>query len=83
MFTFRAPNVEVLLYLARANAKDGKLREAKLALLRARRVAPHDSVILYNIALILQMLASELLGNKKSTLEEVLQAVHELGLSHR
>lgn len=80
---FKAPSVEVLLYLARAYAKDGKLKEAKNVLLKARRIAPHDTVILYNIALILQNLASHLLRNEKSTLEEVLQAVHELGLSHR
>ena len=42
-----------------------------------------DSVILYNIALILQKLASQLLRDEKSNLSEVLQAVHELGLSHR
>jgi hypothetical protein len=32
-----------------------------------------DTVILYNIALILQKLASQLLRDEKSTLEEVLQ----------
>jgi len=37
---YKHPNVEVLLYLARAYAKSGKLREAKLTLLKARRVAP-------------------------------------------
>jgi len=42
-----------------------------------------DTVILYNIALILQKLASQLLRDEKSTLSEVLQAVHELGLSHK
>jgi hypothetical protein len=42
-----------------------------------------DTVILYNIALILQKLASQLLRDEKSNLSEVLQAVHELGLSHR
>ena len=40
-------------------------------------------VILYNIALILQKLASQLLRDEKSTLTEVLQAVHELGISHK
>ena len=72
-----------LLYLARAYAKYGKLKEAKMTLLKARRVAPHDTVILYNIALILQRLASQLLRDEKSNLNEVLQAVHELGLSHK
>ncbi len=76
-------SVEVQLYLARAYAKAGKLREAKLTLLKARRVAPEDTVILYNIALILQRLASQLLRNEKSSLAEVSQAVIELGLSHK
>merc|ERR1711902_218946 len=76
-------NVDVLLYPARAYAKNGKLKEAKMTLLKARRVSPQDTVILYNIALILQKLASRLLRDEKSTLSEVLQAVHELGLSHK
>jgi len=80
---FKHPNVEVLGYLARAYFRAGKLKEAKAALLKARRVAPQDTIILYNIALVLQKLASQLLRDEKSTLEEVLQAVHELGISHR
>uniref|UniRef100_A0A0K2UHC9 Uncharacterized protein n=1 Tax=Lepeophtheirus salmonis TaxID=72036 RepID=A0A0K2UHC9_LEPSM len=80
---FKYHNVELLLYLARAYAKDGKLKEAKMTLLKARRIVPQDTVILYNIALILQKLAAQLLRGDKSTLEEVLQAVHELGLSHK
>jgi len=80
---YKAPNVEVLQYLSRAYYKAGKLREAKSALLRARRVAPQDTVILFNIALVLQKLAAQLLRDEKSTLEEVLQAVHELGISHK
>merc|ERR1719330_2231161 len=80
---FKHPNVEVLQYLARAYFKAGKLKDAKMTLLRARRGAPHDTLILYNIALILQKLASQLLRDEKSTLEEVLQAVHELGISHK
>ena len=66
-----------------ASLQAGKLKEAKMTLLRARRVAPHDTLILYNIALILQKLASQLLRDEKSTLTEVLQAVHELGISHK
>jgi RNA polymerase-associated protein CTR9 len=37
---FKYHNVEVLLYLARAYAKSGKLKDAKITLLKARRVAP-------------------------------------------
>ncbi|TRY67808.1 hypothetical protein TCAL_07229 [Tigriopus californicus] len=80
---FKYHSVDVLLYLARAYARNGQLKEAKMTLLKARRIAPHDTVILYNIALILQKLANQLLRDEKSTLEEVLQAVHELGLSHK
>ena len=71
------------MYLARAYAKDGKLREAKTALLSARRVAPQDTVVLYNVALVLQRMAGQVLPNPKSPLGTVLQAVHELGLAHR
>ena len=78
---FKHPNVQVLQYLARAYFKARKLKDAKRTLLKARRVAPHDTVILYNIALILQKLASQLLRDEKSTLTEVLQAVHELGIA--
>ena len=80
---YKYHHVETLQYLARAYAKSGRLKEAKMTLLKARRVAPHDTVILYNIALILQKLASQLLRDEKSNLNEVLQAVHELGLSHK
>ncbi|XP_044259150.1 RNA polymerase-associated protein CTR9 homolog [Tribolium madens] len=78
---FKYNNVEVLQYLARAYYKASKLKEAKMVLLKARRVAPHDTVLLYNIALVLQRLATYILKDEKSTLQTVLQAVHELGLS--
>lgn len=40
-------------------------------------------VLLFNIALVLQRLATLILKDEKSTLEVVLQAVHELGLAHK
>lgn len=76
-------NVEVMQYLARAYFRAGKLKEAKMTLLKARRVAPQDTLLLFNIALVLQRLAMFILKDEKSTLNVVLQAVHELGLSHR
>lgn len=75
--------MEVLTCLARAYFRAGKLKEAKATLLKARRVAPQDTVLLYNIALVLQRLATLILKDEKSTLTTVLQAVHELGLSHK
>ncbi|KAK9885962.1 hypothetical protein WA026_013838 [Henosepilachna vigintioctopunctata] len=78
---FKYNNVEVLQYLARAYYRSGKLKEAKMVLLKAKRVAPQDPVLLYNIAFVLQKLATVILKDEKSTLQIVLQAVHELRLS--
>lgn len=80
---YKYHHVEGLSYLARAYFKAGKLKEAKTVLLKARRVAPQDTVLLYNIALVLQRLAEQILPDEKSSLQTVLQAVHELGLSHK
>ena len=80
---FKHNNVEVSQYLARAYFRAGKLNEAKTVLLKARRVAPQDTVLLFNIALVLQRLAMQILKDEKSVLSEVLQAVHELGLAHK
>uniref|UniRef100_U5EWJ6 Putative rna polymerase-associated protein ctr9 n=1 Tax=Corethrella appendiculata TaxID=1370023 RepID=U5EWJ6_9DIPT len=76
-------NVEVMQYLARAYFRAGRLKEAKLTLLKARRVAPQDTVLLFNIALVLQRLAMVILRDEKSVLNVVLQAVHELRLAHK
>lgn len=80
---FKHHNVEVMQYLARAYFRAGKLNEAKNVLLKARRVAPQDTVLLFNIALVLQRLAMQILKDEKSVLSVVLQAVHELGLAHK
>ncbi|XP_055950450.1 RNA polymerase-associated protein CTR9 homolog isoform X1 [Argiope bruennichi] len=80
---FKHHNVEILMYLARAYYRCGKLAECKQMLLKARRVAPHDTVILYNIALVLQKLATQTLKDEKSNLKTVLSAVHELDLAQR
>lgn len=76
-------HVEGLIYLARALSAAGRLREAKIALSRARRVAPHDGALLYNTALILRRLATHVLRDDRSPLPTVLGAVHELGLSQK
>lgn len=80
---YKYHNVEVMQYLARAYFRAGKLNEAKTVLLKARRVAPQDTVLLFNVALVLQRLAMQILKNEKSVLSEVLQAVSELGLAHK
>ncbi|VDP07315.1 unnamed protein product [Soboliphyme baturini] len=80
---YKHTNVEVLLYLAQAYFKADRLNECKLILLRARQVAPHDLVLMYNIAYVLQKLAMHLLKDDKSNLTLVLQAVNDLKLAER
>ncbi|XP_016377082.1 RNA polymerase-associated protein CTR9 homolog [Sinocyclocheilus rhinocerous] len=80
---YKYQNTEVLLYLARALFKCGKLQECKHTLLRARHVAPSDTVLMFNVALVLQRLATLVLKDEKSNLKAVLSAVKELELAHR
>uniref|UniRef100_A0A8D0DPK0 RNA polymerase-associated protein CTR9 homolog n=1 Tax=Salvator merianae TaxID=96440 RepID=A0A8D0DPK0_SALMN len=80
---YKHQSTEVLLYLARALFKCGKLQECKQTLLKARHVAPSDTVLMFNVALVLQRLATSVLKDEKSNLKEVLNAVKELELAHR
>ena len=78
---FKYNNVEVLTYLARALVKGNRLREAHNVLLNARRVAPHDLTLMFNVALVQQKLAQEMLKDENSTLPLVLQAIDHLKVS--
>jgi len=80
---FQCTNVDIMLYIARAYYKWGKMRQCKNVLLKIRRVLPNDTLILFNLALVLQKLAASVLEDTKSSLRTVLQAVHELGLAHK
>lgn len=80
---FQSTNVEIMLYIARAYYKCGKMRECKNVLLKIRRVLPNDTLILFNLALVLQKLAASILEDTKSSLRTVSQAVHELGLANK
>lgn len=77
------PNVDILLYLARAYYKSNKLKECKSVLLKARMVAPQDTVILYNLAVVLKKYAKLVLEDSKSNLRTVVAAVHELGVANK
>lgn len=46
-------------------------------------MAPTETIIIYNLALILRKLATQILRDDKSTLSLVLSAVHELTLAHK
>jgi RNA polymerase-associated protein CTR9 len=72
-----------MMYLARAYYKCGKLRECKQTLLKARHVSPSNTVLLYNVALVQQKLATSILKDEKSNLKVVLGAVHDLELANK
>ncbi|XP_011403140.1 PREDICTED: RNA polymerase-associated protein CTR9 homolog [Amphimedon queenslandica] len=76
-------NTEVLLYLARAYFKAGRILDCKTTLIKARHIAPHDSLLLFNLALVQRWSASSTLKNLQSTLADVLSAVRELEMAQR
>lgn len=76
-------NAEILMYIARAYYKWGKLTECKNVLLKIRRIAPNDSLIIFNLALVLKKIAISVLEDVKSSLSPVVQAVTELGLARK
>lgn len=80
---YKNPNVDILLYLARAYYKNNKLKECKNVLLKARMVAPQDTVVLYNLAVVLKRYAKLILEDSKSNLKTVIGAVHELGVANK
>lgn len=80
---FKHHDPEVLTYLARAYFKCNKLAECKKVLLKARHVAPQDLVVLYNVSVVMQQLAMNVLKNEKSNLKTVLRAVTELELAQK
>ncbi|XP_069759858.1 RNA polymerase-associated protein CTR9 homolog isoform X2 [Narcine bancroftii] len=80
---YKHQSTEVLLFLARAYFKCGKLQDCKQTLLKARHATPNDTVLMFNMALVLQRLATSVLRDEKSSLKAVLNAVKELELAHR
>lgn len=76
-------DVEWLTWVARAHTLAGRATAARGALLRARRVAPHDAAAACNAARALRRRAALVLKDERSDLPLVLRAVHELSVSHR
>ena len=58
-------------------------KNSVLLLPQARHVSPSDTVLLYNIALVQQKLATSILKDEKSNLKTVLGAVRDLELAHK
>lgn len=50
---------------------------------QARHIAPHDSLLLFNLALVQRLLATSVLRNDQSSLSMVLAAVRELEMAQR
>ena len=76
-------NTDVLLYLARAYFMSGRLEDCKTTLLKARHIAPNDSLLLFNLALVEQRSAIAVLRNEMSKLPQVVGAVRELEMAQR
>ena len=51
--------------------------------LQARHVAPHDSMLMFNLSIVQQRLATAVLRTEKSDLKTVLSAVRDLELAQR
>lgn len=67
-----------MLHLYNTNAQ---VHQSIDIFLQARHVSPSDTVLLYNIALVLQKLATSILKDEKSNLKTVLSAVKDLELA--
>ena len=76
-------NTEILLYLARAYFKCGRLSDCRQTLLKARHISPNDSLLLFNLALVEQRSAMTVLKDEMSSLSEVLASIRELEMAHR
>lgn len=59
------------------------MKECKQVLLKARHIAPNETVMLFNISLVQQRLATAILKAEKSPLKVVLGAVRELEQAQR
>jgi RNA polymerase-associated protein CTR9 len=78
----RVHNVDLLLYLARAQFMADKLAAAKATLLRARTVAPHDTLVLYNLALVLKHGTLRQIADDKVAYTNIVAAQSELRVAH-
>lgn len=80
------PNcVQVMQLLARSLRQDGRIKEAKDWLLKARHVAPQDMKLLYNLAVIIKQESSDTFALKHEYIQlaELQRARDELKLAQR
>lgn len=81
-----ANSVQVMQLLARSLCQDGRIKEAKDWLLKARHVAPQDMKLLYNLAVIIKQESSDTFALEPSIgvqPAELQRAKDELKLAQR
>lgn len=76
-------NTELMSYLIRALYKANRLAECKAMLLKARHVAPEDTVLMYNLALVQQKLSKQIMSDNKSSFKTVQSSVYNLESAKR
>ncbi|RDD42841.1 RNA polymerase-associated protein CTR9-like protein, partial [Trichoplax sp. H2] len=76
-------NTEVLLYLARAYFKDGRLQNCNRILVKAFHIAPQETLLLFNICLVLQCMAVVVLEDEYNQVEDIKEAIEQLKLAHK
>ncbi|KAI8037507.1 hypothetical protein M5D96_009659 [Drosophila gunungcola] len=75
--------VEVMHYLARALYGEGKAREAKMWLLKARHLAPHDPSLMFNLALTIKKDADQVFVLPRPKSNDLKRAELELKVAHK
>ena len=75
---YKHTNTQLVLYLVRALYRANRLQECKSMLLKARHVAPDDTLLMFNMALVQQKLARQVMSDNKSNLKAVQSAMYDL-----
>ncbi|KAH8327306.1 hypothetical protein KR074_009757, partial [Drosophila pseudoananassae] len=77
------PNsVEIIVPLAKSLYMDGKAREAKIWLLKARHLSPDDPVVMFNLALAIKSDSEQIFQAPRPELTELVRAELELKVSY-
>jgi RNA polymerase-associated protein CTR9 len=80
---YKHTQTDVLLYLIRALYRANRLSECKSQLLKARHVAPEDTIFMFNLALVQQKLSKQVMCDDKSMLGAVKNAMYDLKAAQR
>ena len=75
---YKHTNTELLTYLIRALFKANRLAECRQMLLKARHIAPEDTTLMFNLALVQQKLSKQQMTDNKSNLQTVERSIYDL-----